>query len=928
MERVRRGHRQTRLRTLCGAVVLACAFFSAAPAWAQFASPFDAGRQQQINELVNRGRAAVEGGRPQEAFQAFQEVLRLEPNHVEAHFRLGAILWAQRNIPQALQLMQRSAELAPNNPSLRLSVGGYFEQANIIDRAIEHYRAATQLLEGTPEFKEADKRLNLALVKDYGAKGDMDTSLQLLNALVAEYPDDMRVIQHLGFAYVLANRFEDAAQVYLDVLAREPNNDAAHLNLANVYERMEDFPRAVTHFNKVIELNADAGRVMEAKVRVRLITAKQMQQQGSLELAAAELERARQDAPNHPAVNTQLAAIYRELKRFDDAEAALNKVVEAAPDNLDVHLQLGKLYLERNNYIDGVWHLDWVVSRGGNTPLADEARQMLSQLESTFGDQVQGMRAMALNKNQFKQRVAANPNDIEAHFNLGVILLGQQMWDKARTEFETVRELDPSIARAYLNLAQIYAQAGQFKEAGDAIVTYLSLETDTSVIDSNQAYFATLLGQKLYEEQQSDAALYQFRRVLDAAPNDVLAQFYVGLILGGKGQLEEAAQAYEKVLERTPTHIGARTNLALIYEQLGKEAEALAHYRRIALSAPPGPIKQTAESRAVLLQRSVNGLTSAASYGMTIDNNSNLIDTNPQEEYSSSLSGSFVYRYKYSDKLRMGVSVAPTYTMYHIGQYDYLNVSYEPFINYGPPRNAYSLRYSMQEVSGVLNEQNYSVNQSITLDHTREVGFGRALSPSLSYRRYEAESTSLYDSDTATGRVDFQRALGQGLSDNSSYSLAYNYPLGRTAANEDQEYISNNVSYQLTKWLSTDVYVSLSGNMSMTNYLNPDRFGCKKRRNWSYSAGLSLNYRFNDNIRAYASATYIRNESNMPLLVYDPTLSGTATTCQGETIGPGQIRPATGDDVSGEQLIGVPLTNASLGEYTKQLVSFGLSVNF
>lgn len=870
----------------------------------------------------------MEGGRPQEAFQAFQEVLRLEPNHVEAHFRLGAILWAQRNIAQALQLMQRSAELAPNNPSLRLSVGGYFEQANVLDRAIEHYRAAAQQLEGTPEFKEADKRLNLALVKDYGAKGDMDTSLQLLNALVAEYPDDMRVIQHLGFAYVLANRLEDAAQVYLDVLAREPNNDAAHLNLANVYDRMGDFPRAVTHFNKVVELNADAGRVLEARTRIRLITATQMQQQGSLELAAAELERALQDAPSHAAVNTQLATIYRELKRFEDAETALDKVVQAAPDNLDAHLQLGKLYLERNNYIDGVWHLDWVVNRGPNTPLAEEARQMLTQLQSTFGDQVQGIRTMAQNKNQFKQRIAANPNDLEAHFNLGVVLVGQQMWDKARVEFETVRDLDPSIARTYLNLAQIYPQLGRFKDAGDAVLMYMSLETDTSMVDTNMGYFASLLGQKLYEEQQSDAALYQFRRVLEIAPGDVLAQFYLGLILGGKGQLDEAAQAYEKVLERTPTHIGARTNLALIYEQLGKEAEALAHYRRIALSAPPGQIKQTAEARAIILQRSVNGLTSAASYGMTIDNNANLSELHPQEEYSSNLSGSFVYRYKYSDKLRLGVSVAPTYTIYHIGQYDYLNVSYEPFANYGPPQDAYSLRYSRQEVSGVLNEQNYSVTQSVTVDHSRELEFGRALSPSFSYRRYESESSSLYDSDTATARVDYQRALGRGLSDNASYSIAYNYPLGKTVVNEDQEYLNNNASYQLTKWLTTDVYVSANANLSVTHYLNPDRFGCKRRRNWSYSVGLSVNYRFNESIRAYASATYLGNESNMPLLVYDSTLDGTASTCQGEVIGPGQIRPATAGDVTGEELIGVPLTNASLGEFTKQLVTLGLSVSF
>lgn len=933
---------------LCGMVVVAALGPTAAVA--QTMSSLLSG-QKQVEDLIAAARVAADGGRLDEAVGFLQQALAIEPNHVEAHFRLGLVFWQRQQFQQALGYLQRSSDLAPNNASLHLSVGGYFEQVNLLPQALQHYRAALPLLEGTPEFKAAEKRTNLALVKDYAARGDMDTSLQLLNSLVEEYPEDSRVLQHLGFSYVMANRLGEAVLVYRSVIEREPGNDTAHLNLAGVYEKLEDFPNALLELQRVVELNVDKGRVAEAQARIALINAAQWDKQGNITQALAELNAALDANRNHPLVNMNLAALYRKAQQLDEAEKALQRAIDGNPNNLEARMRLAEVHLERKNFIDAVWELESVNARGPNTPFAGQAQGMLKQLTQTFGQQVDEMRSIAVQKYQFKQRVAASPDDVEAHFNLGIILLNQQQYEAARVEFEEVRRLDPSIARTYASLSDIYSQLARFGDAADAIMRYVSLETNMENVERIKLNVASLLGQKLYEADQYEAALFQFERVLAETPDDTLAHFYGGLVLSRQGKLEDAAKHYEQVIDKVPGHMGARTNLALLYEQLGKEEDALAQYRRIALAAPPGQIKDTAEKRAVFLQRAVNGFTAAAGYALNFDNNANLNDAKPSPEYSSSLNGSLTYRYKYNDMTRLGVSLSPTYTTYHIGLYDYLTEAVDPFVTYGPPERSYTLRYNYTQVSGVLNEMNVNTQQSVTGEMQRLAFGSNSITGTASLRAFQSAQNPNLDSRAYSFKADYVRALPQGANDVLSYALGYNASVNNisnpgapptsdssarpaydqavlnylVSSTEDAEYLSNTFSYQYNKFITSAVSLGATLSYTHTYYLNPDRFSCDTRTNQTYGATVAVNYRFNESIRAFLSAAYSQNESNLPTFVVAPGTSTTPTTlCSGLVV------PAGYDFVPyrSEQLIGVPLQSAALSNYSKTTVTLGIGVNF
>lgn len=869
---------------------------------------------------LDRAKQAASAGDPVAAEAGFRQAVELDPQNVESNYRLGSLLIQRNAIDEGVGYLQRSVELGGNNLSLRMSVGNIFEQIRLVDQALVHYRFVADKSPNSPEGIEAEKRLNLVLAKDYASKGDLDTSLQILSALAQEHPDDTRVLQHLGFAYFIARRYEPAVAIYQEVIEREPNSDTAYLNLANVYEQMGDYSHAIESLEAVAKLVPEGPKHEEAMVRGGILRAFQFSRDGKFELASEELDGVLTRVPDHPIANGLAGDVLRQLGRLSDAQAAWERALRITPKNLDVRLKLANLFLDQNNFVDAVWELDRIIREGPNSSQAFQANTLVQRISQTFGNQMAEIRSIGVSKNKFKNRLLLNPGDVEAHFNMGIIYRQQGLIDQARNAFESVRLLDPSIARTYANLAQIYFQQNQFEAAADAMAIYISLETNVQDVEGVAISYANILGNHLYNQNQLRPAYDQFQRILETAPNDAAAHFYSGVILARLGQLEESTKELEIVAELAPDHLGARQQLAALYDQLGREQQALTEYKRIALSTQDANLRLASEKRAAQIQRSINGLTTSVGYTMSYDPNSNYSESNPQEEHSGSLSVNLTYRYKYNDKTRLGLSVSPSYTTYHRGGYDYLNELYNPFISYGTPEDLYTLRYSFNQLSGLLNEQEVNETTTLSLDRNWDYSLNEKVTLTGSIRDYQAATTDRFDLTTYTFSGNYSRNLGRGLSDGFTASLAINN--NKSDLNPDAAYDSLSFGYQTSKWMSSNLFVGLTGNVSFTRYRNPDTYATfsnldsKIRQVFFYSLAGSLNYRLNDDIRVFSSVTYQQNDSNIPLL---------------------QCRNVTDEDgnssvecipLTSQEFIGVSVSSASQGDYAKMLVSFGITVNF
>lgn len=128
-----------------------------------------------------------------------------------------------------------------------------------------------------------------------------------------------------------------AAQRWLLATHREPANPEAFYQLGWAYYQLNDPGKARQAYDRVLELQPDH---VGARYNLALID----RDQGHPEQAEPLLKWITDRYPRHELAEYTLGLTYVDLKRFDEAAAALQRALAVNPASADTHLQLGLCY--------------------------------------------------------------------------------------------------------------------------------------------------------------------------------------------------------------------------------------------------------------------------------------------------------------------------------------------------------------------------------------------------------------------------------------------------------------------------------------------------------------------------------------------------------------------------------------------------------
>lgn len=397
----------------------------------------------------------------EQAQAAYQTVLALDPEHIDALINLGSLYRRMNRLDDAITTYRRALTIQPHS-GLWFNLGNTLQDQGEVEEAEDAFRQAIDL---QPDLAVAHFNLGRLLQK----QDRFEAAVTCYQSAIAHDPQLTRAYTNLGNTFKALEQFDQAVRCHQQAIALAPNDAEAHYNLGNALTSQENYSEAIAAYQQSLRLRPDwtdailnLANALQADnqdpiptlqqalslqpdlLSAHLHLARLFQEQSDFTAAEQQLQQALIHHPDDADVITRLALVLKAQRRFDDAIAQLQQLLAEDPDNASVHCNLGSVYSDQGQLEQAVSHL--------------------------------------------RRAVQLDPELTQAHINLGHALGVVGQVSGAIEHCQRAISLDPDAAPAYINLGFALTAQGRVLEALESFRTLLKLEPDYHPAHSNFLY--------------------------------------------------------------------------------------------------------------------------------------------------------------------------------------------------------------------------------------------------------------------------------------------------------------------------------------------------------------------------------------------------------------------------------------------------------
>ncbi len=202
---------------------------------------------KSAEERCRAGELFAKKGAYQEAVNAYQEAIKIDPLHKKSYLYFGALLKHLKKYEDAVQLYNIALRHFPDDDNFHNLVGIVFEMMGRDNKAIEAYKNAIRV---NPKSSKSINNLGVMLYK----QKRYEESAKIFQIALDVDPDYTEVYSNLGAALNKAKKYEESIQALERAIEKMPNHAGAYTNLGNVYSKLGDYKKAQKLHEKSIEL--------------------------------------------------------------------------------------------------------------------------------------------------------------------------------------------------------------------------------------------------------------------------------------------------------------------------------------------------------------------------------------------------------------------------------------------------------------------------------------------------------------------------------------------------------------------------------------------------------------------------------------------------------------------------------------------------
>ncbi len=499
-------------------------------------------------------------GNLNKAMQLYQQCIEKNPGHAPSYYEISRILQAKFNMPEAIKMAKKAAELDSSNKwylshlaTLYRTMGQYALAANIYRELLAQnpgsleysyeladlYTRLKQYMSAIGVLNEIEKQtgtieeISVQKQKLYLLSGNFKDAIAETEKLSASFPNEPRYYSMLAELHLSNKSYEKALQNYNKVLVLDPTNPYIRISLAEYYKTIGNQNQAAIELKKgFANPNLDA----DTKIQVLISFYGMDEIYTKNKTEAMELARVLVEThPDDPNAHNLYADFLIKDEKYEEARQLFRKAID----------------LDSSRYI--IW-------------------ETLLRLDIMLDD-------MASLETDSQKAIELFPLQPLPYLLAGIGAYQTKRYEEAAKKFTTGKDLvvdDLELtSEFYMYLGDTYNQLKNYNLSDQSYEKSLKLKPDNPYVLNNYSYFLSLRKIKL------DEAELMARRANELSPNNKHYLDTYAWVLYQKGNYAGALEWLKKALEQSGT------DNAVVLEhygdalyKLGRTYEALEYWKK------------------------------------------------------------------------------------------------------------------------------------------------------------------------------------------------------------------------------------------------------------------------------------------------------------------------------------------------------------
>jgi tetratricopeptide (TPR) repeat protein len=447
------------------------------------------------------------------ATEQFQKITAKDPKDTESWLALGRLYRAANNSVEAEKAYTQALSLDPNNEDALTGLAIVYSDLGDTKKAIEKLQAVTN--------RNPNPRTLAVLAGSYEQLHDYKSAAEVLQKALELDPENSRLKHGLAFDLLRSDNLDESLKYYNEIAEEDPHDAEAQLRISEIYREKHDYPKATGALDKAKGLDPDNLEVRYDEVN---LLALEGQDDKSIEALKSILKDTQR--PNYSASEKSNRAMFLE--------------------------RLGELYRSNNQYQPAI-----DAFRQAADLDADSAPRVEVEVIDTY-------RAAKDLKNARAEADAAlkkYPDERMIKLVHASVLGDMGKVDEAVAELHHMLNGEHD-RETQLAIAEVYEKAKRYEDMGPSLDAAEKLSQSTS--DKETIYF---MRGAMYERlKKFDEAEAQFRQVLQLNPDYASALNYLGYMLADRNvRLDEAQKLISRALEIEPDNGAFLDSLGWVY---------------------------------------------------------------------------------------------------------------------------------------------------------------------------------------------------------------------------------------------------------------------------------------------------------------------------------------------------------------------------